>query len=93
MSNTDIAFKDSNFIDNLLTNNYPKDVACIGPSICVNEFKSYDNPVAYRRRTICEINRLIKNFLFLYLMNFMFGLLLLNLDLSRERKISSWKSL
>ena len=64
MSNTDIAFKDSNFIDNLLTNNYPKDVACIGPSICVNEFKSYDNPVAYRRRTICEINRLIKKFSF-----------------------------
>lgn len=64
MSNTDIDFKDSNFINDLLTSNYPTDVACIGPSICVNELESYDNPVAYHRRTISEINRLIRKFSF-----------------------------
>lgn len=64
MSNTDIDFKDSNFITKLLSNIYPTDVACIGPSICVNELKTYDNPVAYHRRTINEINRLILKFSF-----------------------------
>lgn len=64
MSNTDIDFQDSDFIKKLLSNNYPIDIACIGPAVCVSELNTYDNPVAYERRTKDEVNKLIAKFSF-----------------------------
>ena len=62
MSNTDIAYEDKQFYSKLLRQNYAEDVWCIGPSVYVKELDTYDNPVAYRRRTIREIYKLILKF-------------------------------
>lgn len=62
MSNTDIKFSDKSFANKLITKHYPSDIACIGPSILVNEYNSYDNPVSDNRYSIKQINRWINIF-------------------------------
>lgn len=62
MSNTDIVYEDENFYSKLLNRKYDDDVWCIGPSVYVKELATYDNPVAYERRTLQEINKLILKF-------------------------------
>lgn len=62
MSNTDIKFSDKSFAKKLMAKQYPNDLACIGPSIHVNKFNSYDNPVSENRYTKKQINRWIRIF-------------------------------
>lgn len=62
MSNTDIVYEDEYFYSKLLRKEYEDDVWCIGPSIYVRTLDTYDNPIAYQRRTLREINMLILKF-------------------------------
>lgn len=62
MSNTDIVYEDKCFFSKLLRQRYDDDVWCVGPSIYVKKLATYDNPVAYHRRTLHEINKLILKF-------------------------------
>ena len=62
MSNTDIKYVNKTFFTDLFAKNYPRDLACVGPSILVNEYKSYDNPVSDNRYTKKQINRWINIF-------------------------------
>lgn len=62
LSNTDIQYADSGFLQELLGRKYQDGVWCIGPSIYVPGRKTYDNPSAGQRRTKREIDRLIHRF-------------------------------
>lgn len=62
MSNTDISIPDLNYFQKLLHKEYGDSVGCIGPSIYVKEKQVYDNPACEQRRTIKEINNIIRKF-------------------------------
>ena len=61
-SNTDIDYKSEVFFETLLSKQYSEDVKCIGPAVSVSSLETYDNPIADNRRTIREINSLIRRF-------------------------------
>lgn len=62
MSNTDIMISDKLYYKNLLEEEYEENVGCIGPSIFVKGKNTYDNPVCEKRRTIQEMNGIIRKF-------------------------------
>ena len=62
MSNTDIEFSDCGFLEKLLSKKYSAEIGCIGPSVFTKYTSNYDNPVADRRRSRSEIDRLIRRF-------------------------------
>lgn len=62
MSNTDIDYPDSKLLKKLLEQEYDDDVWVIGPAVFVPKRRSYDNPIADHRRSVSEINLLIKKF-------------------------------
>lgn len=59
MSNTDISYADSDFIDIFLSTSYPESVWCIGPSVYVPSKNAYDNPVLRDRRSHLTVEKLI----------------------------------
>ena len=59
MSNTDIKYDDKLFLERLMMTQYSDEVYAIGPAVYSQARKSFENPVAYTRRTLSEINRLI----------------------------------
>ncbi len=62
MSNTDIDYTQNDFFTILRKRAYTDDVWCIGPSIFVKEYKSYDNPVSRERYEKKYIESLIRRF-------------------------------
>lgn len=62
MSNTDIVYPNKDFVDRLLSNDYPKDTWSIGPAVYAPKRKNYDNPIADTRRDIKEVKKLINIF-------------------------------
>lgn len=64
MSNTDIDYPDYQFISKLINKKYEDDVWVVGPAVFVPERETYDNPVAEERRSIKEIDSLIRRFNF-----------------------------
>ena len=62
MSNTDITFRNNNFICDFFEVDYNDEIWCIGPSIYSLKTKSYENPQYVKRHTLKTINRNIKIF-------------------------------
>lgn len=62
MSNTDIEIPDKEYYRNLLNKEYHSSIGCIGPSVFVKEKKTYDNPVCENRRSLSEVDRIIRTF-------------------------------
>jgi GT2 family glycosyltransferase len=59
-SNTDIVIPDTMFFERFEAKQYGGEVGCVGPSIYVKSRNAYDNPVCVERRSLQDINRLIK---------------------------------
>ena len=62
MSNTDIHYRSSASLDNLLTHEYGDEIACIAPSIYLPSRKTYLNPQYITRINQKKIDRIIKVF-------------------------------
>ena len=62
MSNTDINYPDSNFLDSLLSRNYEEDIWSIGPAVYAPERKTFDNPVCETRRSKLDVIKTIRIF-------------------------------
>ena len=62
MSNTDISIPNSEYYEELLNKEYDANVGCIGPSVYVKEKDTYDNPVCEHRRTLAEIDKIMRIF-------------------------------
>lgn len=62
MSNTDIDYPDNKFLSKLIDKQYEDDIWGIGPAVFVPERNTYDNPIIDQRRSVEEINQLIKKF-------------------------------
>ncbi|MBQ9520188.1 MAG: hypothetical protein IJR67_01785 [Acholeplasmatales bacterium] len=59
MSNTDIIYNDVMFFSKFINKNYSDDVWVIGPAIYAKHRKSYDNPVAYERRSKKSVKKIV----------------------------------
>lgn len=58
-SNTDITFKDENFIHEFMNKNYESNIWCVGPSVYSPLKQTYDNPQYRTRHSKLKLNILI----------------------------------
>lgn len=61
-SNTDIQYDVGKIRDYIDKRNFERDIWCIGPAVYAESRKTYDNPVALKRRSEREVKKLIKIF-------------------------------